>query len=98
MLQLSLYSPMAQAIMKKMSYNAQNPICLRGGSGILTASELTLTETQLEDWRLYHHTEKSLHGLGHDPDTPLKQLTQKLKSRSSIQASTSRVHEDIDLP
>ena len=34
--QLSLYSPMAQAVMKKMGYDTQNPIGLGGGRGILT--------------------------------------------------------------
>ncbi|XXG70514.1 hypothetical protein AAC387_Pa06g3262 [Persea americana] len=96
--QLSLYSPMAQAIMKEMGYDAQNPIGLRGHHGILTPLEPALTKSQLEDWRLYRHMEKSSHGLGYDPDTPLKQLTQRLKSRFINQASTSRVHEDIDLP
>ncbi|KAJ8621806.1 hypothetical protein MRB53_030335 [Persea americana] len=47
--QLSLYSPMAQAIMKKMGYDAQNPIGLGGGRGILILLEPTLTKSQLED-------------------------------------------------
>ncbi|XXG85666.1 hypothetical protein AAC387_Pa11g0703 [Persea americana] len=47
--QLSLYSPMAQAIMKKMGYDAQNPIGLGGGCGILTPLEPTMTKSQLED-------------------------------------------------
>ncbi|XXG47602.1 hypothetical protein AAC387_Pa02g2226 [Persea americana] len=47
--QLSLYSPMAQAIMKKMGYEAQNPIGLGGGRGILIPLEPTLTKSQLED-------------------------------------------------
>ena len=69
--QLSLYSLMAQAIVKKMGYDAQYPIGLGGGRGILTPLEPTLTKRQMEDWRLYRHIEKSLHGLGYDPDTSL---------------------------
>ncbi|XXG47530.1 hypothetical protein AAC387_Pa02g2164 [Persea americana] len=96
--QLSLYSPMAQAIMKKMGYDAQNPIGLGGGRGILTPLEPTLTKSQLEDWRLHRQTYKSSHGLGYDPDPPLRQLTQRLQSHFADQASTSRIHEDIELP
>ena len=87
---------MAQAIVKKMSYDARNPIGLGGGCGTLTPLEPSLTKSQLEDWKLYHHIET--HGLGYDPDTPLKQLTQWLKSWFADQASIFRVHEDIDLP
>ena len=57
--QLSLYSPMAQAIMKKMGYDAQNPIGLGGGHGILTPLEPTLTKSQLEDWKLHRRIDKS---------------------------------------
>ena len=68
--QLSLYSPMAQAIMKKIGYDAHNPIGLGGGRGILTPLEPTLTKNQLEDWKLHCHIDKSSHELGYDPDTP----------------------------
>ncbi|XXG82931.1 hypothetical protein AAC387_Pa10g0803 [Persea americana] len=51
--QLSLYTPMAQAIMKKMGYDTQNPIGLGGGRGILIPLEPTLTKSQLEDWKLH---------------------------------------------
>ena len=95
---LSLFSSMAQVIMKKMGYDAQNPIGLGGGHGILTALEPALTKSQLKDWRLQRHIDKSSHGLRYDPDTPLRQLTQRLQSRFADQASTSRVHEEIDLP
>ena len=40
----------------------------------------------------------SSYGLGYDPDTPMRQLTQRLQSRFVDQASTSHVNEDIDLP
>ncbi|XXG41727.1 hypothetical protein AAC387_Pa01g2133 [Persea americana] len=96
--QLSLYSLMAQAIMKKMGYNAQNPIGLGGGRGILTPLEPTLTKSQLEDWKLYHHLDKSPYGLGYDPDSPMRHLTQRLQSRFAYQASISHANEDIDLP
>ncbi|MBY3556064.1 hypothetical protein HGI15_22275, partial [Modestobacter lapidis] len=96
--QLSLYSPMAQAIMKKMGYDAHNPIGLGGGRGILTPLEPTLTKSQLEGWKLHRHIEKSSHGLGYDPDAPFRQLTQRLRSRLADQASTSHDNEDIDLP
>ena len=96
--QLALYSPVAQAIMKKMGFDAQNPVGLGGGRGILTPLEPALTKSQLEDWRLYGSVEKSSYGLGYDPDSPLKQLTQRLKSQFVDQASTSRAQEDIDLP
>ncbi|KAJ8636224.1 hypothetical protein MRB53_010491 [Persea americana] len=96
--QLSLNSPMAQAIMKKMCYNTQNPIGLGGGRGILTPLEPTLTKSQLEDWKLHHHVDKSSHGLGYDPDTPPRQWTQGLQNRFADKASTSRVDENIDLP
>eukprot|EP00268_Persea_americana_P013828 TRINITY_DN16136_c0_g1_i4.p1 TRINITY_DN16136_c0_g1~~TRINITY_DN16136_c0_g1_i4.p1 ORF type:complete len:196 (-),score=42.47 TRINITY_DN16136_c0_g1_i4:43-594(-) len=89
---------MAQAIMKKMGYDAQNPIGLGGGHGILTPLEPTLTKSQLEDWKLHRRIDKSSYGLGYDPDTPMRQLTQRLQSRFTDQASTSRVDEDIDLP
>ena len=36
--------------------------------------------------------------MGYDPDTPMRQLTQRLQSRFADQASTSHVDEDIDLP
>ncbi|XXG88145.1 hypothetical protein AAC387_Pa12g0394 [Persea americana] len=96
--QLSLYSPMAQAIMKKMGYDAQNPIGLGGGRGILTPLEPTLTKSQLKDWKLHRRIHKSSYGLGYDLDTPMRQLTQRLQSRFANQASTSHVNEDIDLP
>ena len=96
--QLSLYSPMAQAIMKKMGYDAQNPIGLGGGRGIITPLEPTLTKSQLEGWKPHRHIEKSSHGLGYDPDAPLRQLTQRLQSHLANQASTSLINEDIDLP
>ena len=67
--QLSLYSPMAQAFMKKMGYDAQNPIGLGGGHGILTPLGPTLTKSQLEDWKLHYHIDKSSYGLGYDSDT-----------------------------
>ena len=35
--------------------------------------------------------------MGYHPDTPLRQLTQRLQSRFADQASTSRIDEDIDL-
>ncbi|XXG53582.1 hypothetical protein AAC387_Pa03g1661 [Persea americana] len=98
MTQLSLYSPMAQAFMKKMGYDAQNPIGLGGGHGILTPLGPTLTKSQLEDWKLHRHIDKSSYGLGYDPDTPMRQFTQRLQSRFADQALTSRVDEDIDLP
>ena len=63
---------MAQPIMKKMGYDAQNPVGLGGGRGILMPLGPTLTKSQLEDWRLYRHIDKLSHGLGYDPDTPLK--------------------------
>ena len=84
--------------MKKMGYDAQNPIGLGGGRGILTPLEPTLTKSQLEDWKQHRRIDKSLYGLGYDPDTPMRQLTQRLQSRFADQASTSRVDEDIDLP
>ncbi|XXG62806.1 hypothetical protein AAC387_Pa05g1112 [Persea americana] len=96
--QLSLYSPMAQAIMKKMGYDAQNPIGLGGGRGILTPLEPTLTKSQLEDWKFHRHINKSSYGLGYDPDNPMRQLAQRLQSRFPDHALTSRVDEDIDLP
>ncbi|KAJ8615559.1 hypothetical protein MRB53_034931 [Persea americana] len=43
--QLSLYSLMAQAILMKTGYDAQNPIGLGSGRGILTPLEPTLTKT-----------------------------------------------------
>ena len=63
-----------------MGYDAQNSIGLGGGHGILMLLEPPLTKSQLEDWRLYRHITKCLHGLGYDLDTPLRQLTQRLKS------------------
>ena len=51
--------------------------------------EPTLTKSQLEDWKLYRCIDKSSYGLGYDPDTPMRQLTQRLQTR---------VDEDIDLP
>ncbi|XXG68861.1 hypothetical protein AAC387_Pa06g1858 [Persea americana] len=90
--------PMAQAIMKKMGYDAQNPTGLGGGRGILTPLEPTLTKGQMEDWKLHRRIDKSSYGLGYDPDTPMRQLTQRLQSRFADQASTSHVDEDIDLP
>ena len=51
----------------------------------------------MEDWKLYDYIEKSSHGLGYNPDAPLRQLTQRLKSQFADQASTSQ-DEDIDLP
>ena len=72
---------MAQAIMKKMGYDAHNPIGLGGGRGIFKPLEPTLTKSQLEDWRLHRQIYKSSHGLGYDPNTPLRQLTQRLQSR-----------------
>ncbi|XXG73131.1 hypothetical protein AAC387_Pa07g2099 [Persea americana] len=96
--QLSLYSPTAQTIMKKMGYDAQNPIGLGGGRGILTPLEPTLTKSQLEDWKLHRRIDKSSYGMGYDPDTPMRQLTQRLQSRFVDQASTSHVDEDTDLP
>ncbi|KAJ8615172.1 hypothetical protein MRB53_034544 [Persea americana] len=89
---------MAQAIMKKMGYDAQNPIGLGGGRGILTPLEPTLTKSQLEDWKLHRRIDKSSYRLGHNPNTPMRQLTQRLQSRFADQASTSHVDEDIDLP
>ena len=62
--QLSLYSLMAQAIMKKMGYDTQNPIGLGGGRGILIPLEPTLTKSQLEDWKLHRRIDKSSFGLG----------------------------------
>ena len=61
---------MAQAIMKKMGYNTQNPIDLGGSRGIRMPLEPTLTKSQLEDWKLHRHIDKSSHALGYDPDTP----------------------------
>ncbi|MBY3556133.1 hypothetical protein HGI15_22660, partial [Modestobacter lapidis] len=95
---LSLYSPVAQAIMKKMGYDAQNPVGLGEGHGILIPLEPVLAKHQLEDWRLYGHIEKSSYGLGFDPDTPLQQLTQRLRSQFADQAPMAQVLEDIDLP
>ncbi|KAJ8615136.1 hypothetical protein MRB53_034508 [Persea americana] len=69
-----------------------------GGRGILIPLEPTLTKSQLEDWKLHRRIDKSSYGLGYDPDTPMRQLTQRLQSRFADQASTSRVNEDIDLP
>ncbi|XXG59313.1 hypothetical protein AAC387_Pa04g1419 [Persea americana] len=89
---------MAQAIMKKMGYDAQNPIGLGGGLGILISLEPTLTKSQLEDWKLHRRIDKFSYGLGYDLDTPMRQLTQRLQSRFANQASTSRVNEDFDLP
>ena len=66
--------------MKKIGYDAQNPVGLGEGRGILTPLRPTLTKSQLEEWKLYDYVEKSSHGLGYDPDTPLRQLTQRLKS------------------
>ena len=81
-----------------MGYDTQNPIGLGGGCGILMPLEPTMTKSQLEDWRLHRHIDKSSHGLGYDPDTSPKQLTQRLKSQFADQASTSHVHEDVDIP
>ncbi|XXG88407.1 hypothetical protein AAC387_Pa12g0618 [Persea americana] len=96
--QLSLYNPMTQAIMKKMGHDAQNPIGLGGGRGILIPLKPTLTKSQLEDSKLHRRIDKSSYGLGYDPDTPMRQLTQRLQSRFANQASISCVDEDIDLP
>ncbi|XXG47440.1 hypothetical protein AAC387_Pa02g2086 [Persea americana] len=95
---LSLHSPMAQAIMKKMGYNAQNPIGLGGGCGNLIPLEPTLTKSRLKDWKLQRRIDMSSYGLGYDPDTLMRQLTQRLQSHFADQASKSRVDEDIDLP
>ena len=73
--QLSLYSPVAQAIMQKMGYDSQDPVGLGEGRGILIPLGPALTKSQLEDWKLYGYIEKSSHGLGYDPDVPLRQLT-----------------------
>ena len=54
----------------------------------------TLTKSQLDDWKLHRHIDKSSQGLGYDLDTPPRQ---RLQSRFADQASTSRIHEDIDL-
>ncbi|XXG53393.1 hypothetical protein AAC387_Pa03g1488 [Persea americana] len=74
------------------------PFQNEGGRGILTPLEPTLTKSQLEDWKLHCRIDKSSYGLGSDPDTPMRQLTQRLLSRFADQASTSHVDEDIDLP
>ncbi|XXG47285.1 hypothetical protein AAC387_Pa02g1952 [Persea americana] len=81
-----------------MGYDAQNPVGLGGGRCILTPLEPTLTKSQLEDWKLHHHIDKSSYKFGYDPDTPMRQLTQRLQNRFADQASTSRVDEDINLP
>ncbi|XXG53148.1 hypothetical protein AAC387_Pa03g1295 [Persea americana] len=89
---------MAQAIMKKMGCDVKNPIGLGGGRGIFIPLEPTLTKSQLEDWKLHRRIDKFSYGLGYDPDTPMRQLTQRLQSHFVDQASTSRVDVDIDLP
>ena len=66
--------------MKKMGYDAHNPISLGGGHGILIPLEPTLTKSQLEDWKLHHHIDKSSCGVGYGPETLLRQLTQRLQS------------------
>ena len=63
---------MEQVLMKKMGYDAQNPIGFGGGRGILTPLEPTLAKSQLEDWKLHHHIDKSSYGLGYDPDTSMR--------------------------
>ncbi|KAJ8644334.1 hypothetical protein MRB53_006082 [Persea americana] len=59
---------MAPAIMKKMGYDAQNPIGLGGGRGILIPLEPTLAKSQLEDWKLYSRIDKSSYRLGYCRD------------------------------
>ena len=49
---------MAQAIMKKMGYDDQNPVSLGGGYDILTQLEPALTKSQLKDWKLHYHINK----------------------------------------
>ena len=61
-----------------MGYDTQSPIGLGGCRNILTPLEPTLTKSQLEDWKLHRHINKSSYGLGYDPDTPMRQLTQRL--------------------
>ncbi|XXG41985.1 hypothetical protein AAC387_Pa01g2344 [Persea americana] len=80
------------------SHSLPEPFQNEGGRGILTPLEHTLTRSQLEDWKLHHRINKSSYGLGYDPETPMRQLTQRPQSRFADQASTSRVEEDIDLP
>ncbi|XXG42113.1 hypothetical protein AAC387_Pa01g2457 [Persea americana] len=46
----------------------------------------------------FQNEDKSSYGLGYYPDTPMRQLTQRLQSRFADQASTSRIDEDINLP